>query len=158
MSSKETMIEKIDHSEISYAAKIHGLFQASYSIEAELLGVTDFPPLKRSIVDFLNSDTLFYGIWKKGVLAAAVEIDLLENTLDICSLVVHPKYFRQGIAQKLLLFLENYDDSDTLIVETGWANAPAIALYKKFGFHETSQYINTGGIKKICFRKTKLEK
>nr|WP_281502562.1 GNAT family N-acetyltransferase [Arenibacter sp. F20364] len=152
------MIEKIDHSQISNAEKIHKLFQASYSKEAELLGVTDFPPLKRSIVDFLNSDTLFYGIWKDGVLAATVEIDLLENTLDICSLVVHPKYFRQGIAQKLLLFLENYDDSETLIVETGWANVPAIALYKKFGFHETSQYTNTGGIKKIGFSKSKLKK
>ncbi|RAJ13672.1 acetyltransferase (GNAT) family protein [Arenibacter echinorum] len=149
------MIEKIDHSEISNAEKIHAIFQVSYRIEAELLGVTDFPPLKRSIVDFLNSDTLFYVLWKEGILAAAVEIDLLENTLDICSLVVHPKYFRQGIAQKILLFLENYDDSATLIVETGWANAPAIALYKKFGFHETSQYINTGGIKKTCFSKTK---
>ncbi|MCK0191067.1 GNAT family N-acetyltransferase [Arenibacter sp. F20364] len=158
MSFKETMIEKIDHSQISNAEKIHKLFQASYSKEAELLGVTDFPPLKRSIVDFLNSDTLFYGIWKDGVLAATVEIDLLENTLDICSLVVHPKYFRQGIAQKLLLFLENYDDSETLIVETGWANVPAIALYKKFGFHETSQYTNTGGIKKIGFSKSKLKK
>ena len=149
------MIEKIAHSEISNAEKIHELFQISYPIEAELLGVTDFPPLKRSIADFQNSDTLFYGLWKDCVLAAAVEIDLLENTLDICSLVVHPKYFRQGMAQKLLLFLENYDDSETLIVETGWANTPAITLYEKFGFHEISQYINTGGIKKICFSKTK---
>jgi|TARA_R110000744_G_scaffold298131_1_gene407808 ribosomal protein S18 acetylase RimI-like enzyme len=149
------MIKKIVPSEISNAEKIHALFQVSYRIEAELLGVTDFPPLQRSIIDFQNSITQFFGLWKDDVLAAAVEIDILENTLDICSLVVHPKYFRQGIAQKLLLFLENYDDSKTLIVETGWANVPAIALYKKFGFHETSQYINTGGIKKTCFSKTK---
>lgn len=142
------MIQKIVHSQLSNAEKIHGLFQVSYSIEAQLLGVRDFPPLKRSIVDFLNSNTLFYGIWKEGVLAAAVEIDLLENTLDICSLVVHPTYFGQGLAHKLLLFLENYDDSETLMVETGWANVPAIALYKKLGFHETRQYTNTGGIKK----------
>ena len=116
------MIKKIVPSEISNAEKIHALFQVSYRIEAELLGVTDFPPLQRSIIDFQNSIT---------------------------------QYFREGIAQKLLLFLENYDDSKTLIVETGWANVPAIALYKKFGFHETSQYINTGGIKKTCFSKTK---
>jgi len=149
------MIKAIFHSEISNAEKLHALFQVSYRIEAELLGVTDFPPLNRSIIDFQNSNTQFFGLWKNDFLAAAVEIHQLKNTLDICSLVVHPKYFRQGIAQKLLLFLETYDNSETLIVETGWANAPAIALYENFGFHETREYIGPGGIKKKCFSKTK---
>lgn len=149
------MIKKIVHSEISNAEKLHALFQVSYRIEAELLGVTDFPPLHRSISEFQNSTTQFFGLWKEDVLAAAVEIDQLKNSLDICSLVVHPKYFRQGIARKLLLFVEDYDDFETLIVETGWANAPAIALYKKFGFQETGEYIGPGGIKKKCFSKTK---
>lgn len=149
------MIKEIVPSEISNAEKLHALFQVSYRIEAELLGVTDFPPLHRSISEFQNSTTQFFGFWKDDVLAAAVEIDPLKNTLDICSLVVHPKHFRQGIARKLLLFLENYDDYETLIVETGWANTPAIALYKKFGFQETGEYIGMGGIKKKCFGKTK---
>lgn len=149
------MIKQIVHSDITNAIVLQSLFQASYRIEAELLGVTDFPPLKRTISDFQNSTTQFFGLWKDNVLAAAVEIDKLKNTLDICSLVVHPTYFRQGIGQKLLLFLENFDDSQILVVETGWANAPAIALYKKFGFHETRQYIGPGGIKKICLNKRK---
>ncbi|MCK0134315.1 GNAT family N-acetyltransferase [Arenibacter sp. S6351L] len=149
------MIKKITHSEISNAEKLHALFQVSYRIEAELLGVTDFPPLNRRIINFQNSNTQFFGLWKDDVLAAAVEIDQLKNTLKICSLVVYPKYFRQGIARKLLLFVEDYDDSETLIVETGWANAPAITLYEKFGFQETREYIGPGGIKKKCFSKTK---
>ena len=149
------MIKKIENSVISNAEKIHELFQISYSIEAELLDVTDFPPLKRTISDFQNSTTQFFGLWKDNVLAAAVEIDQLKNTLDICSLVVHPHYFRQGIARILLEFIENYDDSQILIVETGWANVPAITLYKKFGFQKINEYIGTGDIKKICFSKTK---
>ena len=149
------MIKKIAHSDISNAEKIHALFQVSYRIEAALLGVSDFPPLRRTTSDFQNSNTQFFGLWQDDVLAAAVEIDQLKNTLDICSLVVHPKCFRQGIAHKLLLFLENFDNSETLIVETGWANAPAIALYKKFGFQETRDYMSEGGIKKICFSKSK---
>jgi len=149
------VIKKIAHSKISNAEKIHALFQVSYRIEAALLGVTDFPPLRRTLSNIQNSNTQFFGLWKKDVLAAAAEIDQLKNTLDVCSLVVHPKYFRQGIAQKLLVFIENYDDSKTLIVETGWANAPAIALYKKFGFHEKREYISERGIKKISFSKSK---
>lgn len=149
------MIKKIAHSEISKAEKIYALFQVSYRIEAALLGVSDFPPLRRTTSDFQNSNTQFFGLWQDDVLAAAVEIDQHKNTLDICSLVVHPKYFRQGIANKLLLFLENYDNSETLIVETGWANVPAIALYEKFGFQKTREYISKGGIKKKCFSKTK---
>ena len=151
----KSMIKKIAHSDISNAEKIHALFQVSYRIEAALLGVSDFPPLRRTTSDFQNSNTQFFGLWQDDVLAAAVEIDQLKNTLDICSLVVHPKCFRQGIAHKLLLFLENFDNSETLIVETGWANAPAIALYKKFGFQETRDYMSEGGIKKICFSKSK---
>ncbi|MDL5510921.1 GNAT family N-acetyltransferase [Arenibacter sp. M-2] len=149
------MIKKITHSEISNAEKLHTLFQESYRIEADLLGVSDFPPLQRTTSDFQNRNTQFYGVWKGEVLAAAVEINQLKNTLEICSLVVHPKYFRQGIARKLLLFVEDYDNSETLIVETGWANAPAINLYEKFGFQETGEYIGPGGIKKKCFSKTK---
>jgi GNAT superfamily N-acetyltransferase len=149
------MIKQIVHANITNAIVLQSLFQASYRIEAELLGVTDFPPLKRTISDFQNSTTQFFGLWKDNVLAATVEIHQLKNTLDICSLVVHPTFFRQGIGQKLLLFLENFNASQTLIVETGWVNIPAITLYKKFGFQKTREYMGTGDIKKICFSKTK---
>lgn len=152
------MIKKIAHTEIFHANKIHELFQASYHIEAELLGVTDFPPLRRALPDYQNSNTQFFGYWKEDTLAGAVELDQLGNTLDICSLVVHPNFFRQGIANKMLQFLENYEDSETLIVETGWDNAPAIALYKRFGFQKAGEYISEGGIKKICFSKSKQKK
>lgn len=143
------MIKKIAHSKISNAEKIHELFQVSYSIEAQLIGVKDFPPLRRTLANYKESNTLFFGFWKDDDLAGAVEIDFLENTIHICSLVVDPKYFRQGIAYRLLEFVEDYDDSENISVETGLANLPAITLYKKFGFQEKMQLLTAEGIKKI---------
>jgi len=43
------------------------------------------------------------------------------------------------------------DFEKPFIVETGWPMHRAIALYKKFGFHEKREYISERGIKKNKF-------
>lgn len=146
------MIKKI-HIETKLSKEIWRVFKASYRIEAALLQVKfeDFPPLKRTIKDFQNSITSFYGFFKDENLAAVIEIDLINNTTDICSLVVHPTYFRQGIAKKLLEFAIELHNTDVIIVETGLANKPAIALYEKMGFVLQKKYMTSIGIKKIQF-------
>jgi len=122
-----------------------------------MLGVADadFPPLKRTVSDFEQSLSLFFGFSKDNDLAAVVEIEKLGNAIDICSLVVDPGFFRQGIAQQLLQFVEDYDDSEMLVVETGEANLPAIALYERFGFEKQKQWVTSNGISKISLRKPK---
>ena len=99
------MINILDQADPLITEQIHVVFQASYSVEAELLGVKDFPPLKRTVIDFKRSDTSFFGFWMGNELAAVIEIDPKPNTFHISSLVVHPKYFRQGIASKLITFI-----------------------------------------------------
>ena len=75
------------------------------------------------------------------------------NILDINSLVVNPKFFRRGIARKLIEFVFNTFDSNLFVVETGLANGPATKLYKKFGFIEVKQWDTDHGIRKIKFEK-----
>lgn len=145
------MIEKLNHTDFKIAQKIRNVFQVSYTVEADLLKAIDFPPLKRSLANFLKSKTDFYGYFQGNELAAVTEIESKNNNTHIQSLVVTPNYFRQGIGKKLVAFvLETYNTS-TFSVETGLPNLPAIGLYKSFGFKEAKQWDTDHGVRKVRF-------
>ena len=55
------MIERLQNSELEISNQIHSVFQLSYAVEAKLLDATDFPPLKRPIESYLNSNNMFFG-------------------------------------------------------------------------------------------------
>ena len=149
------MIKKLDHKIIGISEKIYSIFQVSYVVEAKLLKVKDFPPLNRDIVDFLNSESEFYGYFKNQEMVAVIEIKNNKDSTHIQSLVVDPKFFRQGIAQSLISYLFESFDSTHYTVETGAANQPAITLYKKNKFVEIEQYYAEFDIRKVRFeRKT----
>ena len=147
------MIKKLKNSDLEMAKKIRGIFQASYKIEAKLLNATNFPPLKRPLENYIASKTEFYGYLENEELAAVVEIDRNPNYILIRSLVVHPIYFRQGIASALLTFVFKNYKSDLFIVETGLANGPASKLYEKFGFIAVHQWDTDHSIRKVKFEK-----
>ncbi|MBA6153063.1 GNAT family N-acetyltransferase [Gelidibacter maritimus] len=147
------MIERLQNSALDVAIQIHSVFQLSYAVEAKLLNATDFPPLKRSIESYLNGDTMFFGYFENNELAGVIEIETNDKRTDINSLVVNPKYFRRGIAKKLIAFVFNTFDSNLFVVETGLVNNPAIKLYKKLGFIEVKQWNTDHGIRKIEFEK-----
>lgn len=145
------MIQELNHKTRETATIIHSVFQASYAIEAKLLNATDFPPLKRTVVEFLDCKNAFYGFYKGKNLAGVVEVKTEVNNTHIQSLVVHPEFFRQGIGSALVQFvLENYS-TKTFTVETGLANEPAKDLYYGFHFRKVKEYSTAQGIRKIAF-------
>lgn len=124
------MIKQLDNVNTELANQIFCVFQRSYKVEAQLIGVDDFPPLQRSARQIQKSKTLFYGYSVDTRLAAVIEIVLEAKHLEIHSLTVDPDYFRKGIASRLLKHvLTNFDFSEA-IVETAVVNTPAIDLYK----------------------------
>ncbi|MCP5047578.1 MAG: GNAT family N-acetyltransferase [bacterium] len=126
---------KLVHKKETEAGQIYGLFQASYPIEAELMGVTDFPPLNRGVKDILNSSTRFFGSVQGNTLVAAIEIDQIEDRkFNIDSLVVSPGCFRQGLGSRLLSWTLEELAWQAVTVSTASANIPAIRLYQKLGF------------------------
>jgi len=147
------MIRKLNNKIIEVSKKIYSVFQVSYAVEAKLIKAIDFPPLKRTLDNFLYSETAFYGFWKDNELAAVIEIKSDAHTTLIQSLVVDPKYFRQGIAAQLITFIFDEYNSKVFNVETGAANKPAIQLYEKFGFKEIKQWDTNHGVRKVRFEK-----
>ena len=147
------MIQKINHRQKLHAKKIYRVFQDSYAVEANILKAVDFPPLKRTVTEFLDSNTLFLGFLVNNVLAAVIELDIKKQSIHIQSLVVDPLFFRQGIAGKLIEYVFDNYETKHFTVETGVDNTPAVKLYKKYGFVETKQYDTDHRIRKIKLKK-----
>ena len=147
------MIQKLDPSQPVIAQKIWTVFQVSYAVEAKLLNAINFPPLQRTVEDFLSSKTVFYGFMQDYELAAVVEIAANPAMTHIQSLVVDPVFFRQGIAGKLIDFVFNTFHAPIFMVETGLANEPAKRLYLKYGFEEVAVWDTSHGIRKIRFER-----
>ena len=147
------MIEKLQNNNIEISNQIHAVFQLSYAVEAKLLDADDFPPLKRPLESYLKSDNVFFGYIENTELAGVIEIEFADKYLDINSLVVNPRFFRRGIARKLLEFIFNRFESKLFIVETGVNNKPATELYRKLGFKEIKQWDTDFEIRKIQFER-----
>lgn len=117
------------------AKEIQEIQQSAYRIEAELMGFYGIPQLHETVVEIQKSTETFVGYSEErlqGILSYQVE----EGMVDIHRLVVHPGHFRKGVGRKLVAYLlERYRDYG-IMVSTGTANKPAIALYKAFGFQE----------------------
>lgn len=147
------MIKLLQNSDSETAIQIQAVFKSSYTVEAELLGADDFPPLKRPLESYQQSSNDFHGFFETNELVGVIEIEPTEEYIDINSLVVSPKFFRCGIGRKLVEFTFNHYESDLFIVETGVDNGPAITLYKKMGFLEVKQWDTKFGIRKVKFEK-----
>lgn len=147
------MINRLKNKDIDVANKIRAVYQESYAIEAKLLNATDFPPLKRSLESYINTNNAFFGYLKNQEVIGIIEIDQDNNITHIQSLVVLPKFFRQGIAKKLIEFIFISFDSKLFTVATGVENKPATELYKKIGFKEVKQWNTDHGIRKIHFER-----
>ena len=147
------MIIKIDNKGAQISKEIYSIFQASYKIEAKLLQATKFPPLNRTTAEFLDSNNSFYAYYIKKHIAGVIEIDDNSKSTHLQSLVVYPKYFRQGIAKQLVQFVLDSYTSKLFTVETGLDNKPAIKLYKRFGFQEIKQWDTNHEVRKIRFEK-----
>jgi ribosomal protein S18 acetylase RimI-like enzyme len=144
------MITKLDNSNEDVANQIFTIFQSSYKIEAQLIGVVNFPPLLRSAKDIESAKTQFYGYSEDKCLAAIIEIVIENKHLEIHSLTVDPHYFRKGIANKLISDVLDRIDFSEAIVETAVVNIPAINLYKKHGFVEFKRWVPSHGIEKLA--------
>ncbi|QJD84308.1 GNAT family N-acetyltransferase [Cohnella herbarum] len=124
------------------AEEVWALQHSAYRIEAQLIGVSDLPPLQDTVQTLQACEETFLGYMDaEGELLGAVsfERDRL-GKYSICRLMVHPEHMRRGIGGALLEhLLRELPHSATCSVTAEIRNLPAIALYERFGFarHDT---------------------
>ena len=129
-------IEPLNHQDPAVAAKIHAVLILAYTQEAELLQVRHFAPLDRTPDDIRKSSEYFLGAVEGGQLFGSLSFgpDDEPDQINIGSLVVHPERQRQGIGRSLLAEVFRRGQGLVFSVSTGAKNAPALALYREFGF------------------------
>jgi ribosomal protein S18 acetylase RimI-like enzyme len=129
-------IEPLQHRDGATARRLQAVLALAHAQEAALLGVRHVAPLERTAEDLQRSDDLYLGALRGDVLLGALSVgpDDEPGQLCITSLVVHPAQQRQGIARALLAEVLRLGAGQVFAVATGAANAPALALYRQFGF------------------------
>ena len=152
---KSATLEFLDHRTQRVAEQIFGVFQRSYQVEADLIGITRFPPLRRNVTSIQESDTIFLGHKRDDRLLSTLEYAQHGATLNIASLVVLPEHFRCGLASELLRRLFGEARWSAVSVDTAAVNLPALSLYRKFGFSEVRRWRTVDGIEKLRLTRRK---
>ncbi|MBG9544344.1 GCN5 family acetyltransferase [Cytobacillus firmus] len=130
------MIKEININDRKAAEQVLGVQLPAFKIEAEIIGFPDLPPLKDTANTLQITGETFFGYFTGEILSGVISIKQEKGVLDIHRLIVHPEYFRMGIAQKLLNFIERMPMIEKLVVTTGSKNSPAVNFYLKNGFKE----------------------
>ncbi|WP_019230071.1 GNAT family N-acetyltransferase [Sedimentibacter sp. B4] len=129
------MIRKLDLKNPETAKCILELQIASYSIEADIIRFNDIPPLKDTVENINKCDEIFYGYYINDVLAGIISYKIKEKVIDIHRVAIHPLFFRMGIANNLINFIEELENSiNKVAVSTGKENLPAVNLYLRNGY------------------------
>ncbi|WNR45496.1 GNAT family N-acetyltransferase [Paenibacillus roseipurpureus] len=138
------------------------LQMASYRVEAELIGFDNIPPLKDGILSIRESQETFYGFYvedmepDKKTLAGAISFEREGTVVTICRMMVHPHFFRRGIARTLLQHILKEQEglgATRFIVSTGSANTPAVCLYEQFGFQIRRVFTIPPGVSLTTFER-----
>lgn len=129
------MIKRLNLKDIETVNRIMDLQRDSYKIEAQLIGFYEIPSLKETIESLQQCDEIFYGYYINDVLAGIISFKIIDDVLDIHRVAIHPNFFRVGIANKLINFIEGLNKNiNRIVVCTGKDNFPAVNLYLKNGY------------------------
>ena len=128
-------ITAITHQAQEMAARIHAVQIAAYLQEAAMLGVSDFPPLARTVEDVMGSRELFFGAFDCEELLGVIGVEQQSDPEAlISSLTVGPPFQRRGVGSALIATVAERIACTTISVSTGAKNYPALTLFREFGF------------------------
>ncbi|KMM39515.1 GNAT family N-acetyltransferase [Guptibacillus hwajinpoensis] len=132
------MIKLLNHQNADTAKQILNVQLPAYRKEAEIINFDGIPQLSETVASIQMSDETFIGCYRDGEVAGVLSFEHIKGTIRICRLVVHPDYFRMGVAKEIMEYLLVTNDKD-FVVSTGADNVPAVKFYEKFGFQEAER-------------------
>jgi ribosomal protein S18 acetylase RimI-like enzyme len=147
-------VVSLDLGDESTAFDLLELQRRAYRVEAKLIGSDGIPPLRETLTELQRSGETFLGVRLDGALVGAISWRLDGETIDLHRLVVEPTRFRKGVGSTLLrAALAAEPSARVAIVQTGAANEPALALYRREGFAETEQLEPLPGLRVVRLTK-----
>ncbi|MDU2240956.1 MAG: GNAT family N-acetyltransferase [Paenibacillus sp.] len=149
------MIKQLMLKDTDMVEQLWSLQHSAYRLEAKAVGLTETPPLPDTFDSIRTSRDVFFGELSEDdeLLGAIAVRDELPGTLEITRLMVHPGHLRQGIGAKLLQYvLTAHRDKPGFTVTASTLNAPAVSLYRKFGFQPVKQVNSAAGVELTIFR------
>ncbi|MFC7373356.1 GNAT family N-acetyltransferase [Fictibacillus iocasae] len=133
------MIKKIDINNRKKAQEVLNVQIPSYNMEAKIIGTYEIPPLKDTVDKLQQCGETFFGYYSQDKLCGAISFKIENNEMDIHRLIVDPKHFRKGIAQKLLEIAEAQKGIESIKVSTGSKNTPAVRFYIKNRYQKVNE-------------------
>ncbi|MFD2672515.1 GNAT family N-acetyltransferase [Marinicrinis sediminis] len=135
--------------------RIWSIQQAAYPLEAKWIGFDRIPPLMESFEELCRTPEFFLGCMLDQVLVGAISYEQIAgDRMEICRMMVHPPFHRQGVASRLLAHFLQLNEDKWIEVCTGEGNEPAIQLYQKHGFRQVDTRRVNDRLQLICFEKS----
>ena len=113
--------------------------RAAYAIEAELIGYPDLPPLHETLAALQATEEDLWLCEEDDALVGVVGLEHGEDEMLIARLYVAPAWFRRGVGSALVEHALAQAGGRRVRVGTGARNAPALALYERFGFRRLDE-------------------
>ena len=150
------MIQKLLNRNRRVAEDIVRVQRQGYAIEARLIGLRTLPPQRESPAEIQRSCDTFYGCLESGILVGIISCEHKpDGESTITRLAVDPVFFRRRIASRLLTRMISEirrAGKSAVCVSTGRRNAPALRLYRKFGFTPLKRLRTRDGVELQTFR------
>ncbi|WP_410772299.1 GNAT family N-acetyltransferase [Fontibacillus sp. BL9] len=150
------MIERLSLQDHDMVEQLWSLQHVAYRLEAAAIGLTEYPPLPETFDSIRSSGEHFYGeVSQDGELLGAIVTapSTSPDCLEITRLMIHPSRLRQGIGASLLKYvIDSHPKMRSFVVTAGTLNAPAVSLYRKFGFVPGESVSSAAGASLTVYR------
>jgi ribosomal protein S18 acetylase RimI-like enzyme len=144
----------LDLCDQSTASELLELQRRAYRVEAELIGSFAIPALDETLAELQRCGETFLGAIVEGAIAGAISWRVVGDTIDLHRLIVDPAHFRRGIGSLLVRRALAVEPSvRDAVVQTGAANAPALALYRREGFSVVDEAEPAPGLRVVLLAK-----